>query len=85
MNNKPNRKTRLTNQLRLNYKALFNPSLKEKKPIIIEDEDIEEDLSEFSNMEEMAIHTLKGMTWDKARQICSKGETSSVKYATVKT
>jgi hypothetical protein len=34
--NKPNRKTRLTNQLRLNSKALFDPSLKEKNPIVIE-------------------------------------------------
>jgi len=64
---------------------LFNPSLKEKKPIIIEDEDIEEDLYEFSNMEEMTIHTLKGMTGDNARHKCSKGETLGVKYTAVKT
>jgi hypothetical protein len=57
---KPNRKTRLTNQLRLNSKEIFNPSLKDQQPIVIEDEDTEEDISGFSNMEEMAIHTLKG-------------------------
>jgi hypothetical protein len=49
MPSKPNRKTRITNQLRLNYKALFNPSLKDPQPIVIEDEDN----SRFSNMEEM--------------------------------
>jgi hypothetical protein len=85
MPNKPNRKTRLTNQLRLNSKALFNPSLKDQNPIVIEDEDTEEDLSEFENMEEMDIHTLKGMTGDKERKKYSKGETSGVKYVVVKT
>jgi hypothetical protein len=85
MPSKPNRKTRLTNQLRLNSKALFDPSLKEKNPIVIEDQDTDEDLSEFSNMEEMAIHTLKGMTGDKTRHKCSEGETSGVKYVVVKT
>jgi hypothetical protein len=84
MPSKPNRKTRLTNQLRLNSKALFDPSLKEKNPIVIEDQDTDEDLSEFSNMEEMAIHTLKGMTGDKTRKKCSEGETSGVKYVVVK-
>jgi hypothetical protein len=84
MPSKPNRKTRLTNQLRLNSKALFDPSLKEKNPIVIEDQDTEEDLSEFSNMEEMDIHTLKGMTRDKTRKKCSEGETSGVKYVVVK-
>jgi hypothetical protein len=38
---------------------LFDPSLKEKNPIVIEDQDTDEDPSEFTNMEEMAIHTLK--------------------------
>jgi hypothetical protein len=47
---KPNRKTRITNQLRLNSKALFNPSLKDHQPIVIEDEDTEEDISGFANM-----------------------------------
>jgi hypothetical protein len=53
---KPNRRTRLTNQLRLNYKALFNPSLKYQQPIVIEDEGTKEDISRFENMEEMDIH-----------------------------
>jgi hypothetical protein len=59
---KPNKKMRLTNQLRLNSKALFNPSLKYQNPIVTEDQYIDEDLFEFSNMEDMDIHTLKGMT-----------------------
>jgi hypothetical protein len=53
--------------LGLNSKAVFDLSLKEKNPIIIEDEDTEEDLLEFSNMEEMDIHTFKEMTGDKER------------------
>jgi hypothetical protein len=69
----------------LNSKALFDPYLKEKNPIVIEYEDIEEDLSEFSNMEEMDIHTLKGMTRDKTKKKCDEGEISSVKYVFVKT
>jgi hypothetical protein len=81
---KTNRKTRLTNQLSLNYKALFDPSLNDQNPIVIEDEDIEEYLSEFYNMEEIAIHTIKGMTRHKARQKCSEGETSYAKYVVVK-
>jgi hypothetical protein len=40
---------------------MFDPSLKEKKPILIEDGDTNEDLSKFANMEEMAIHTLKNV------------------------
>jgi hypothetical protein len=51
----------MTNQLRLNSKALFDPSLKEKKPIVIDDQGTNEDPYEFTNMEEMAIHTLKKM------------------------
>jgi len=47
MPSKPNRKTRIINQLRLNSKELFNPSLKDPQPIIIEDEDS----FGFSNME----------------------------------
>ena len=53
---KPNRRTRLTKQLRLNYRALFNPSLKYQQPIVIEDEDTKKVISRFENMEEMAIH-----------------------------
>jgi hypothetical protein len=85
MPKKPNIKTRLTNQLRLNSKALFDPSLKDKNPIVIEDEDTEEGLSKFVNMEEMAIHTLKEMIGDKEKKKCSKGEISGVKYVVVKT
>jgi hypothetical protein len=33
MPSKPNRKTKITNQLRLNSKALFNPSLKDPQPL----------------------------------------------------
>jgi hypothetical protein len=58
--------------------------LKDQQPIVIEDEDTEEDISGFSNMEEMDIHTLKNMTRDKERKI-HKGETSGIKYATMKT
>jgi hypothetical protein len=65
MPSKPNQKTRLTNQLRLNSKSLFDPSLKEQKPIVIEDQDTDEDPYEFTNMEEMAIHTLKEMSGEK--------------------
>jgi len=38
---KSNRKISLTNQLRLKSKALFDPYLKEKNPIVIEDQDTE--------------------------------------------
>ena len=55
---KPNRKTRINNQLILNSKALFNPSLKDPQPIVIEDEEN----SRFANMEEMESHTLNKMT-----------------------
>jgi hypothetical protein len=33
MPSNPNRKTKITNQLRLNFKELFNPSLKDPQPI----------------------------------------------------
>jgi hypothetical protein len=79
MPSKPNRKTRLTNQLRLNSKALFDPSLKEKKPIVIEDQDTDEDPSGFTNMEEMAIHTLKEMPIGKTKKKSNKGQTSGIK------
>jgi hypothetical protein len=69
----------------LNSKALFNPSLKDQNPIVIEDEDTDEYLSKFSSMEERDIHTLKGMTRDKERHKWSQGETSSVNYVVVKT
>jgi hypothetical protein len=81
MPSNPNRKTRITNQLRLNSKELFNPSLKYPQPIVIEDEDN----SGFSNMEEMVVHTLKKMTWDKEKLKFCKGETSGVQFAAVKT
>jgi hypothetical protein len=41
MPRKPNRKIGLTYQLRLKSKALFDPYLKEKNPIVIEDQDTE--------------------------------------------
>jgi hypothetical protein len=78
--NNPIIKTNITNQLRMNSKELFNPSLKDPQPIIIEDEDN----SRFSNMEEMAVHTLKKMTGDKEKLKFSKGETSGVQFATIK-
>jgi hypothetical protein len=81
---KPNRKTRITNQLRLNPKELFNPSLKDHQPIVIEDEDIEDDIYGFANMEEMVVHKLKNMTRDKGRMKYNEGETSGRKYATMK-
>jgi len=84
MPRKPNRKTKLTNQLRLNSKAFFDPSLKYQNPIVIEDQDTDEDLFEFTKLEDMAIHTLKGMTGDKIVQKHSEGETSCVKYIAVK-
>jgi hypothetical protein len=62
----------LTNQLRLNSKALFDPSLKEKKPIVIEDQDTDEDPSGFTNMEEMAIHTLKEMPVGKTKRSATR-------------
>jgi hypothetical protein len=36
-------------------------------------------------MEEMTVHTLKKMTWDKEKLKFSKGETSGVQFATIKT
>jgi hypothetical protein len=82
---KSNRKTSLTNQLRLKSKALFDPSLKEKNTIVIEDQDTDEHLYEFTNMEEMAIHTLNGMIGEKTRKKRSEGETSGVKFVAMKT
>jgi hypothetical protein len=71
---KPNKKTRFTNQLRLNSKAPFNPSLKYHQPIVIGDEDTEEDISRLANMEEMATYILKKMTGDKENLKYNKGE-----------
>jgi hypothetical protein len=85
MPSKPNRKTRLTNQLRLNSKAIFNPSLKYQQPIVIEDEEIEDHISGFDNMEKMAIHTLKMMAGDKEKNKYNKGEILGIKYVVVKT
>jgi hypothetical protein len=64
MPNKPNMKTRIKNQLRLNSKELFNPSLKGHQPIVIEYEDSFE-FSNMEEMEEMVVHTLNKMIWDK--------------------
>jgi hypothetical protein len=54
--------------------------LKDPQPIIIE----YEDSSGFSNMKEMEVHTLNKMTQDKEKLKFSKGETSGIKFATVK-
>jgi len=70
---KPNRRTKLINQLRLNSKALWNPSLKDRQPIVIEDRDTEEDICGFSNMEEMVIHTWKRWQEIKQRRNTIKG------------
>jgi len=56
----------------VNSKALFNSSLKDPQPIVIEDEYN----SGFVNMEEMVVHTLKKMTGDKEKLKFCKGETS---------
>jgi hypothetical protein len=58
---KKNIKNRIINQLRLNSNVIFKPSLKEPQPIVIEDDDS----PEFSNMEEMEVNFLKGMTMKK--------------------
>jgi hypothetical protein len=73
MSSKPNQKTKLANKLRIKSEALFHPSLKEKKLIVIEDQDTDEDPSRFTNMEEMAIHTLKEMPIGKTRKKSNKG------------
>jgi hypothetical protein len=77
---KPNRKTRITNQLRLNSKALFKPSLKDPQPIVIEDDDN----PEFSSMEEMEVNVLKGMTVKKEKSNPNEGETAETPFVTVK-
>jgi hypothetical protein len=61
--NKENRKSKITNQLRLSLKVLFKRSLKDPQPIVIEDDEIHE----LSSMEEMVVHTLKKMTKDKGK------------------
>jgi len=62
----------LTNQLRLKSKSLFNPSLKEHKLIVIEDQDTGEETPGFTNMEEMAIQTLKEMLMGKTQNKSNK-------------
>jgi hypothetical protein len=79
MPRKPNRNTGPTNQLRLNSKALFDSTLKDHNPIVIEDQDTNEDPSEFTNMEEMVIHTLREMPLGKTNKKNNKGHTSCVK------
>jgi hypothetical protein len=49
--------------LRLDSKAIFNPSLKDPQTIVIEDDGSHE----FSIMEEIVVHTLKNMTRDKGK------------------
>jgi hypothetical protein len=73
-------KTRITNQLRLNSKALFKPSLKYPQPIMIEDDDSHE----FSRMEEIAINVLKGMIVKKEKSKPNEGETTETPFVTVK-
>jgi hypothetical protein len=53
--------------LRLNSKALFKPSLKEEKLIIIDD-DIPEKIPEITKKERMAIKTLREMPIRKTRK-----------------
>jgi hypothetical protein len=77
---KPNRKTRIMNQLRLNSKALFKPSLKDPQPILIEDDDS----PEFSSMEEMEVNVLKGMTVKKEKSKSSENEAAKTPFVTVK-
>jgi hypothetical protein len=52
---KPNIKNRIKNQLRMNSKALFKPSLNDPQSILIEDDDS----VKFSCMEEMEVNVLK--------------------------
>jgi hypothetical protein len=85
MPSKPNRNTRLTNQLRLNSKALFNPSLKEKNVIVIEDQDTNEELFGFTKKEEMAIHTLKEMLIGNTRKKRNKVQISGIKLVELET
>jgi hypothetical protein len=77
---KPNKKTRITNQLRLNSKALFKPSLKYPQPILIEDDDS----PKFSSMEEMTVNVLKGMTVKKEKSKSSEDEAAKTPFVTVK-
>jgi hypothetical protein len=74
------KKTRIINQLRMNSKALFKPSLKDPQPIVIEDDDS----PEFSSMEEMAVNILKRMTVKKEKSKSNKGETMETPFLTLK-
>jgi hypothetical protein len=74
------KKTRITNQVRLNSKALFKPSLKYPKPIVIEDDDS----PEFSSMEEMEVNVLKGMTVKKEKSKFSEDEAAETPFVRVK-
>jgi len=85
MPSKPNRKTKLTNQLRINSKALFDPYLKEKKMIIIEYQDTNEEPSRFRNMEEMTIHTLKEMPIGETIKKSNMGPRSGIKHVDLET
>jgi hypothetical protein len=77
---KPNIKTRITNQLRLKSKALFNPSLKYPQLIVIEDDDS----PEFSSMKEMEVNVLKGMIVKKEKSKSSEDEATEMPFVTVK-
>jgi hypothetical protein len=68
----PNNKTRIKNQLRLNSKDLFKPTLKDPQQIVIKDDDN----LEFSSMEEMAVNVLKGMEMKKEKSKSNEGETA---------
>jgi hypothetical protein len=60
-------KTRPTNKMRLNSKALFKPSLKEEKIINI-DYDIPEKTPKITKKERLAIKTLRKMPIRKTRK-----------------
>jgi hypothetical protein len=77
---KANKKTRITNQLRIKSKALFNPSLKYPQLIVIEDVDS----PKFSIMEEMAVNVLKGMIVKKEKSKYSEDEATETPFVTVK-
>jgi hypothetical protein len=77
---KPNIKTRITNQLRLNSKALFKPSLKYPQPILIEDDDS----PEFSSMEEMDSQCFEGNDSEKREIKVYEDEAAETPFVTVK-
>jgi hypothetical protein len=55
-------RTQPTNKFMINTKDLFDPYLKEGKPISIEDEDPEDTL-DVTSKETVTIQTLKDMCW----------------------